>query len=233
MNKLLEDARILRGMERQLRTRQDRLSAGEKSVGWKVGFGTAAAQERLGIKAPLVGFLTDKLISPSGSSIAIAGWVKPAVESEIAVYMGADLTEPVDRESTRAAIGSIGPAFELADVRFPPDDPEKVLADNIYNRQVILGGGDPSRAGCVLDGLEARIYRNGEAVARTTDLQAITGDVVDIVSHVAKLLFALGEKLRSGEFIIAGTIIPHLWVTPGEQVIYRLDPIDTISVNLE
>jgi 2-keto-4-pentenoate hydratase len=144
--------------------------------------------------------------------------------------MGKDLDGTINRETTRAAIAAIGPAFELADVRFPPDDVELVLADNIYNRHVILGRADASRAGGVLDGLEARIYRNGNEVARTTDIQALTGDVVDIVSHVANLLSALGQRLQAGEFIIAGTIVPHVWVESKEDVSYTLEPIDTIRV---
>jgi len=232
MNKPISDPRVLRGMEKQLQLRQDHLNAGEKSIGWKVGFGTSAAQERLGINAPLIGFLTDKALLPSDASVSLKGWTKPAVESEIAIYMGKDLSEDVDRETTRAAITSIGPAFELADVSFPPDDVEMILAGNIYNRHVILGRADTSRAGCRLDGLEARIYRNGDEAAKTTDLQSMTGDVIDIVSHVAKLLFALGERLRAGEFIIAGTIVPHLWVESKENVTYTLAPIDTIGINL-
>jgi 2-oxo-3-hexenedioate decarboxylase len=231
MNKLLGDTRILRGMEKQLRLRQDRLNAGDKSIGWKVGFGTSAAQERLGINAPLIGFLTQKTLLPSGAKVSIEGWVKPAVESEIAIYMGTDLDGNINRETTRAAIASIGPAFELADVHFPPEDVERILADNIYNRHVILGRADPSRAGCALDGLEARIYRNGDEVARTTDIQALTGDLIDVVSHVAKVLSALGERLRAGEFIIAGTIVPHVWVESKDNVIYTLAPVDSISIS--
>jgi 2-keto-4-pentenoate hydratase len=230
MHKLIHDARILRGMEKQLRLRQDRLDAGDKAVGWKVGFGTSAAQERLGIDAPLVGFLTQRILLASGATVSIDGWVKPAVECEIAVYMGTDLYEDINPATTHAAIAALGPAFELADVRFPPDEVEMVLADNIYNRYVILGGADPSRAGCKLEGLELQVYRNGMEAARTTNLESLTGDVIDIVSHVAKVLATLGQKLRAGEFIIAGTIIPHLWVEPQEHISYTLAPLNTISV---
>lgn len=233
MSESIRDARILRGMEKQLKLRQHRLNAGDTSVGWKVGFGTSASQERLRIHEPLVGFLTEKALLPSGAVVSLEGWAKPAVESEIAIHMGNDLYGAVDRETTRAAIASIGPAFELADVHFPPEDVEMILADNIYNRHVILGRADPSRAGCILDGLEAQIYRNGDEVARTTDLQALTGDIVDIVSHVAKLLSSVGKRLRAGEFIIAGTIIPHIWVESKENVMYTLAPIDTIHVSFD
>lgn len=233
MNKSIKDPRILRGMEKQLQLRQDRLSAGEKPIGWKVGFGAPAALERLKIDSPLIGFLTDKTLLHSGARVFIKGWTKPAIEPEIAVTIGRDLNEGSDRNTTRAAIASLGPAIELADVNFPPDDVERILAGNIYNRHIIFGHSDASHAGCVLDGLAARVYRNGNEVAATSDLQALTGDIVDIVCHVADLLSALGERLRAGEVIIMGSIIPPLWIESTEEIRYDLDPIDVISVNIE
>src|SRR3972149_9805950 len=144
MNKSCNDPRILRGMEKQLRLRQDLLNAGERFIGWKVGFGAPTALERLRLDAPLIGFLTDKTLLPSNATVSIADWTKPAMEPEIAVHMGKDLTEASDREKTRAAIASLGPAIELADVHFPPDDVESILAGNIYNRHIILGRADSS-----------------------------------------------------------------------------------------
>jgi len=232
MNNAVNDPRIVRGMEKQLQLRQDRLNAGEKSIGWKVGFGAPAALERLRLDAPLVGFLTNKTLLPSNATVSIEGWTKPAMEPEIAIYMGKDMPEAFDRERTRMAIASIGPAIELADVNFPPDDVESILAGNIYNRHVILGQIDPSRAGCNLDGLIGRISHNAQELPPITDLQALTGDMIDIVRHVAELLFTLGERLRAGEFLIAGSIVPPLWVEAKENIIYTLAPIDTIRISL-
>ena len=232
MSTARDDPRILRGMNTQLKLRQDRLNAGEKPLGWKVGFGSPAVMERLGIDAPLIGFLTDGTSMRSGVTLSLAGWTKPAAETEIAVTMGKDLFDASDREATQAAIASIGPAIELADISFPPDDVETILAGNIYNRHVILGRADSSRAGCVLDGLVGHIYRNCREVAMTTDPQALTGDLIDIVRHVADLLAALGERLRAGEVIITGSIVPPLWIESEEDIRFTLEPIDTISINL-
>lgn len=232
MNKSCNDPRILRGMEKQLRLRQDRLNAGEKSIGWKVGFGAPAALEHLRLDAPLIGFLTNGALLPSNATVPIAGWTKPVVEPEIAVYMGNDLAEASDRERTRAAIASLGPAIELADAHFPPDDVEAILAGNIYNRHIILGRADSSHAGCVLNGLAGRISRNGQDMPPVTELQALTGDIIDIVSHIAALLSILGETLRAGEVIVAGSIVLPLWVKSGEKIHYNLDPIDTLSINV-
>lgn len=233
MRESIHDTRILRGMEKQLRVRQERINAGEKPIGWKVGFGAPAARDRLQIKNPLIGFLTDKIVLPSNTTVSVSGWAKPAVEPEIAIYLGQDLAGNVGREKARAAIASIGPAIEMADVNFPPDDVEKILAENIYNRHIVLGQADPSRAGCQLDSLEARIYRNKKEVARTSNLEELTGDIVDITCHAANLLSMLGEKLRDGEFIIMGSIVPPIWIGSKEEIQYELYPIDSLSVNIE
>jgi 2-keto-4-pentenoate hydratase len=233
MSKVRDDARIVRGMERQLNLRRERLGLGEKPLGWKVGFGASAALERLDIDGPLVGFLTDKSLLSSGTTASIGGWANAVVEPEIAVYLGSDLAAGADRETARAAISAVGPAIELADVHFPPNDVETILAGNIYHRHVILGQADSSRAGCVLDGLVGHVFHNGEAVAEVTDSQAVTGDLIDIVRHVADVLAASGERLRAGEVVITGSIISPLAVAAQDEFRFELEPLDTISINIQ
>lgn len=224
------DPRIARGMARQLTRWHERLKAGEKALGWKVGFGAPAAMERLKIQAPLVGFLTNQaLLSPS-KPLPLTNWVKPVAEPEIAVYMGKDLAGGASREAAKAAISGLGPAIELADLEFPPDEVEAILSCNIYQRHIALGPRDPSRAGCVLDGLLAGVLRNGAEVASTADPQALTGDLIDIVRHVADMLSAFGERLRAGQLIITGSVIAPLWVEPGEEITFNLDPVGGVSV---
>jgi 2-keto-4-pentenoate hydratase len=230
MSAAWDDPRVVRGMAAELGHWRRRLAAGEGPLGWKVGFGAPAAMEKLSIKAPLVGFLTDRALLPSGAVVSLSGWTKPAAEAEIAVHIGRDLPGGASRAETREAIASLGPAIEIADVDFPPDDVERILAGNIYQRHVILGPCDASRAGCVLDGLTCRIVRGGSEYAKTTDPQALTGELVGIVRHVADLLAACGERLRAGQVIITGSITPPLWVEPGEALTFSLDPVGSVSV---
>jgi len=224
------DPRIARGMAQQLTRWHERLKAGEKALGWKVGFGSPAAMERLKLQAPLVGFLTSQALISSGKPLELTNWIKPVAEPEIAVYIGKDLAGGASREAAKAAISGLAPAIELADLEFPPDEVEAILAGNIYQRRVVLGARDTSRAGCVLDGLVASVMRNGTEVASTADTQALTGDLIDIVRHVADMLSAFGERLRAGQVIITGSVIPPLWVEPGEEVTFKLDPVGSISI---
>jgi len=189
--------------------------------------------ERLCTNAPLVGFLLQSAVLPSGSLLSLSNWKKPAAEPEIAVHLGKDLPAEADRSTAMAAIAGLGPAIEVADVDHPSDDVKGTLARNIYQRHVLLGATDVSRAGGVLDGLTCRVLCNGSEIANISDppsFQALTGELIDIVRHTANFLAAFGESLQAGQLIITGSITPPLLVGPGEELIFHLAAIEPISV---
>jgi 2-keto-4-pentenoate hydratase len=144
--------------------------------------------------------------------------------------MGRALSGGADRATAIAAIAGLGPAIEIADVEFPPDEVERILAADIFQRHVILGACDTARAGCRLDGLTCRVSHNNIEVARTSDPQALTGNYVDIVRHVADVLDACGERLGGGDVIITGSITPPLWVAAGDDMAFELEPVGALSV---
>jgi 2-keto-4-pentenoate hydratase len=226
-----DDPRIQRGMTEQLAVRRARIAAGEAPLGWKVGFGAPAMMEKLKISAPLVGFLMRRALVPSGGSASLKGWIKPVAEPEIAAHIGRDLPGGGDRAAAADAIAALGPAIELADADLPFEDPEAILERNIFQRHVVLGEPDASRAGGNTAGLVAHVFRRDAEVGQTSDPEAATGKVVDIVRHVADVLAAFGERLSAGDVIIAGSVVPPLLVEADETgVAYALDPIGRISV---
>jgi 2-keto-4-pentenoate hydratase len=226
-----DDPRIARGMTEQLTKRRARIAAGEAPIGWKVGFGAPATMEKLKITAPLVGFLMQRALIPSGGSASLKGWVTPVAEPEIAVHIGRDLPGGGDRAAAAAAIAALGPAIELADADLPFEDPEAILKGNIFQRHVILGKPDAARAGGSAAGLTARVFRRDVEVAQTGDPEAATGKLVDIVRHVADLLAAFGERLSAGDVLIAGSVVPPLFVEADEAAVaYALEPVGRISV---
>lgn len=230
MTAVWDDPRVSRGMAAQFIRRGKLFNAGHRPLGWKVAFGSQAARERHGLKGPLIGFLTDRALLISGETLSLSHWRKPVLEPEIAVHLAADLRGGADRGTAIAAIGGLGPAFELADVVCPPDDVERLLAGNINQRKVMLGRNDVSRAGGVLMGLSGRVLRGGIEVAKTSDVQALPGELIGIVQHVADMLAAFGETLRAGEVIITGSVVPPISVEAGEEVVFHLNPIGSVSI---
>jgi 2-keto-4-pentenoate hydratase len=142
-----------------------------------------------------------------------------------------DLPPDADRKTTMNAITGLGAAIELADVDHPSDDVDGTLARNIYQRHVILGRCDKTRRGGNLSGLTARVFRNGAEIANTSNLEALTGELLANVGRVADLLAVFGETLRAGQIIIAGSITPPIWVGPGETIGFHLEPLDPILIN--
>ena len=149
-------------MRRQTALRHERLASGAKVAGWKVGFGAPAAKEKLKLAAPLIGFLLDRAILASGSKVSLQGWHKPVAEPEIAIHFGQDVPAGADDATIRAAIAALGPAIELADADAPMDDVEAILAGDIFQRYVVLGPREASRAGARLTGLTGRLVRSGQ-----------------------------------------------------------------------
>jgi 2-keto-4-pentenoate hydratase len=227
------DPRIERGMQAQLRLLSERQARGEKLVGWKLGFGSPAAVQRLSLPGPLIGYLTDRVLLDPNQKISIAAWTRPVLEPEIVVRLGKPLSGRVDRLAVDDAVASIGPAFELADMSFPPDDVEHILAEDIYNRHIVAGTPETSRLGFKVKDLEARIFRNKNEIVRTPDVQALTGDILDLIVYMAAQLHQVGQRLRSGDLLMMGSIVPPLELGPSEQVEYELWPLGRLSLSIE
>lgn len=225
-----DDPRIARGMEAQLAARRARIANGDKPLGWKVGFGSPAALKMLGLKAPLVGYLMHSGHLASGATASLSGWTKPAAEPEIAITIARDVAPGGSHEAAADAIRSLTPAIELADVDLPFEDPEAILKGNIFQRHVIFGNN--ARNGAATAGLAGTVFRDGKESGSTTDPEALTGKLPDIVRHVADFLGAFGERLSAGDIIIAGSILPPLTITPDERDLrFELAPIGEVSVS--
>jgi 2-keto-4-pentenoate hydratase len=204
---------------RQFELRRERLARGERAIGWKLGYGSVAARERLGTDRALVGFLTGVTVLPDGGSCAIGSWQAPVLEAELAIR--------VDREGRVAALGA---AIELADLDGPTDDVDEILLRNIFHRAVILGPADPGRRSAEV--VRCRVVRDGVEVASTDDVEALNGPLDEIVAGVQETLAANGETLRAGDVVIGGSVVPPIPAEAGDWRV-ELPPLGTLSVRLE
>jgi 2-keto-4-pentenoate hydratase len=223
---------ICKGMAAQLERRRARLAQGEKPLGWKVGLGAPASMQKLGISAPAVGYLLQSGLLASGASVSLKDYTRPVAEPEICVRLARDLGPGATAQDALAAVATVQPAIELADLDpVPaPDNLDTVLAGNIFHRHVVLG--KETRAGGSLQGIVSRVTRRDREFNCTSDPEALTGKLPDIVAYVANLLAAFGEGLKAGEVIIIGSITPPVMLEPDEtEFVHALDPIGEVRVN--
>jgi 2-keto-4-pentenoate hydratase len=197
------------GTEAMLTRRREILTTGAEPVGWKVGFNVPEIQQKLGLDAPLAGFLTtDTVIEDSWDDYPVV------VESEVAVELGDD----------GRSIVALLPALELAD---PPDldlELEQILAGNIFHRAVAFG----PRVETAEPG-PARILVNGEE-QHSIDAERTRANLEAMVEAIAARLEAAGEELRGGERIITGVLAPPHEAREGDTVRLELDALGSVEL---
>jgi len=227
------EERVKRGTVKQIAAWREMLSGGAGRIGWKLGLGDPVVMDKLGIPAPLVGFLTTRTTFPSGTTVSLEGAVKPGIEPEVALNIGADLPEGSDREAIRGAITSLSVGLEYVDVTFGAENVEAVAAGNVFHKGVIFGslsqGTDPAE---ILEDAHVRIEANGKTV-RTAENAPGLEQMVDLVSHVNGTLSTCGEHLKEGDRIIAGTLTPIYPPSPGEQVRVSIHGLGQIEINFD
>lgn len=229
--KLWDDPRVARGMTAQLAERRQRLAAGEKPLGWKMGFGAPGAMKLLQTSGPLSGYLLQSALLSSGAAVDVKGFTQAVAEPEIGVRLGADLAPGADVAAARAAIASLTPAIEIADLDLAgsPDAIEAILARNIFQRRVLLSAA--SRNGGDTAGLASRVFRRGKLATETATPESLTGKLPDLLVHLADMLGAFGERLQAGDLVICGSTVPPPLIEPDEvEFRHALDPIGDVAV---
>ena len=210
----MSEARVPAATAVMLERRREILAEGADALGWKVGFNVPAVQEKLGIDAPLAGFLSTAGLVADGATLPLAG--RPTVvEQEVAVELGGDAR----------TIVALLPALEVAD---PPDlswDVERILAGNIFHRAVAFG----PRVETATPG-DALVLVNGEEHARVP-AERTAAHLEAMVAAVGDRLQAAGERLRSGDRIITGVICPPPTVGPGDVVRLELEALGAVELS--
>src|SRR3989454_4156834 len=204
-------------MQAQLASWRSRVAGGASRVGWKIGFNSPATQKQLGLDGRVVGHLTQATVLAPGASHSLAGSHLVIAEPEVAIYLGRDVPAGADGEAARAAIAALGAAIELVDVDRPLDDLEAILAANVFHRAVMLGPPRTERAGGVLAGVTARVFRNGDEIA-SVEAAAAAGDLSAVVCHVADWLAAFWAQLPAGAPLLCASLPAPLSATRGGRV---------------
>jgi 2-keto-4-pentenoate hydratase len=204
-------------MRQQLGRRQETLDAGAEHVGWKIGLNIPEVQEQLGIDEPVLGHLTSATVVEPGGEYHAGGAGRLMAEPEVAIELGED-----------QKIAGLAPAIELVDTGRPPrgEGVEGIVADNIFHSAVVLGPSRPTPPG---DGVHATVFVNGEERASAD----MADDLAEVVLVASRRLEEAGEKLRSGDRIIAGSITPQVGpLSPGDDVVVEVAGFGDLQVRI-
>ncbi len=215
--------------------RRNLIGRGHRLVGWKAGLTSKPKMKQMGVSAPSIGFLTDRMAVPDGGAISMAGLVHPRAECEIAFVTKAELAgHSCSAEDVRAATDFVVPAIEIIDSRFSgfSFDLESVVCDNGSSARFILGG-RPRR----LDGLDLRtigavLEINGRPVAMGAGAEVLN-DPSEAIAMMVRVLASIGETLPAGSIAMSGAITAAHPVKSGDGVRASFYQLGSVSVHFE
>jgi 2-oxopent-4-enoate/cis-2-oxohex-4-enoate hydratase len=215
-------------LQRQLE--QALVGRGECVVGYKVGFTTAALQERHGVTEPVLGFLLASGVFGSGDAVPLSRFVALGVEVEVAFLLGSDLAGPgVTSASALLAVDGALASFELIDFRLSgtPRGVD-VVADGVYANAIVLGRPLTPVSGLDL-ALEGVVFEQDGQIVGTQTAAEVLGNPLVSLAWAANTLGRMGRGLRAGDIVLTGSISKVLRPTAGQSVRASFTRLGSVS----
>jgi 2-keto-4-pentenoate hydratase len=205
---------LLCALREQLERRRALLAAGARHVGWKIAAGIAEVDDCTGGSAA-IGYLTSETVFDDGAALDDVAGRELRAEAELVIQVARTGSDPC---------GVVGVAIELVDVARPPCGLQEIVAGNVFHRAAVIGR---ARAGGVAPAACAGLWIDGEL----RELAPVTTGVAATIAHTAGLLAAVGERLRAGDLILAGSLT-HVPVELGSTVLAEIDGIGRVAATL-
>jgi 2-keto-4-pentenoate hydratase len=196
---------LVSALTAQRERRLAELESGAERVGWKLGL---SERESIGGER-VIGYLTTATrLGPPASYSARDSRLLHA-DAEVALQLRADVEPGAEWTAGPETVAGYAAAIELVDLA-GTDDSEVIVAENVWHRAFTLG--TPVSA-FPAGGVEVSVFVNGEQ--RASGRSPV--DAGDRVRTASRLLGAIGEQLRAGDWIITGAVV-QVAVTPGDEV---------------
>ena len=187
---------------------------GERQIGWKLGYTSAAMREQMGIASPNYGPLTDAMLVASDGHLPHS--LQPKVEPEIALVMAHDLTEALTPDECRRTVASAHLALEIVDsiwcdYRFTW---AHNTADGSSAAYVVVG---PELPATNLADITVDLQRNGEPAGTGLGAAAM-GDPYAALAWLTTALHGQQRRLRAGDVVITGGLCAAVPLMVGDRV---------------
>ncbi len=213
------------------------IAAGRRLGGWKIALTTQIMQELVGIDHPCCGAILSDTIQVSPSQIRADDYVRVAVESEIAVRIGRDITaaaEAFTRDTIGEFVTEIMAGIEIVDDRnwdYDTADARDLVADNCFNFGCVLGKPHPNWRDVDLTRVRGRMRINGEVVGEGCGADVL-GHPFEALAWLANHLVSRGRGLQAGDVVMMGSVVATKWPGPGSTVVTELDGFDSAELHI-
>ena len=220
----------------------DRVAAGWRPVGRKIGFTNRTIWPRYGVYQPIFGFVYDRTVSdaPNGrATLNLGGLAQPRIEPEICFGLKAPPPRSKDPAEILAAIEWVAHSIEIVQCTLPGwkmKVRDSTAANGLHGALIVgrrVPVGEIGDLVSKLPALKVTLKRSDALVD-----QGIGANVLDspllALAHLVELLAAQADfpQLSAGEIISTGTLTDAAPVGPGETWSTEFSGIELSGMNV-
>ncbi|ADJ50317.1 decarboxylase [Amycolatopsis mediterranei S699] len=211
---------------------RQRRARGETLIGVKLGLTSRAKQQRMGIDAPLLAWLTDAMVLPAGAPVPHDALIHPRAEPELVFVLGRRLAGPgVTAATALSAVDRVYGGIEVidsryADYRFTLPD---AVADNGSSAYFSVGPVGVEPASLDLS-LEAALLEVDGQIVDTATGAAVQGHPAEALALAANTLAARGLALEPGWLVLTGGMTDAVPVRPGSRLAAHFSHLGSLTL---
>ena len=215
-----------------------KIAAGRRRIGWKIGLTSRAMQDALKINTPDSGVLMDDMLFENGATVPAGRFIQPRIEAEIAFIMkaplaGADCT----RADVLMATEYVAPSLEILDTRIQRADTASgkariitdTISDNAANAGIVLGSERHSIDAHDLRWVGAIVSRDG-TVEETGLGAGVLNDPVTSVLWLARRMASYGQQIDAGDIVLSGSFVRPIECPPGSKISAEFGPFGSVNI---
>ena len=196
-------------------------------VGYKIGLTTPRMQEMCGIDHPIAGVVLAKRVHHSPAEVDSAEFVRLGVECELAVRLSRPTANPghATLDEINDTILDVAAAFELVEDRcadYRALDVHSLVADNSWNGGIVLG--KPASLKDIGD-LRGVLTIN-DTMADQGSTRDVLGHPLKAVAWLARHLAERGRAIKSGDWVMTGSVVPTKFANRGDRFVLSIDGLD-------
>lgn len=210
---------------------QERVKAGARIIGHKIGLTSKAMQASSKIDEPDYGYLFDDLLLNDGAKVKFENFCVPRVEPELTFILKEPLKGPgVGLIDVLRATEYVVPSIEIIDARVT--EPRKIfdtVADNGAAAGIVLGGRPVRPEDVDLRWVGAIFYRNSE-IEETGLAAGVLGHPAMAIAWLANKLAPFDITLKPGDLMLSGSFTRPVWAAKGDTLHADFGPLGSVSV---
>ena len=226
---------VVDAYEIQLINIRQRIAAGARVVGHKVGLSSEAMQQMMGVDEPDYGHLLAEMEAFEDVPVPAGNYLYPRVEVEVGFILADDLPgSGCTEDDVLAATAAFVPAIELIDSRIRDWKIAlcDTIADNASSAGFVLGSQRVSPKDVDICAIDAVLTRNGEVVAEGRS-DAVLGNPVTAVAWLARKVDSFGVRLKAGDIVLPGSCTRAIDVRPGDAFLAEFAGLGSVRLSFE